>query len=237
MGFFNSNLAQEVIRLTGWKDKVWSRRYQSIPISNEDAAQIARLKYVLAHGVKEGLVEKVSQWPGVHAAPALLSGQSVEGTWFNRSRQHAARVRGKDASDERFAEAETLSLIPLPCWKDLPAEEYRARIAHLIEEIETEAAAQREQTGRKPLGARAILRQDPRTEPNRTKKSPAPRFHAFRKRVRQELYEAYAWFLSAFRDAAEKLKAGDRTVSFPIGSFPPGLPFVRGLTAAAIASG
>jgi REP element-mobilizing transposase RayT len=237
MGFFNSKLAQEVIRLTGWKDKVWSRRYQSIPISEEEAAQIGRLRYILAHGVKEGLVEKVSQWPGVHAASTLLSGQPLEGTWFNRSRQHAARVRGKDASAEHFAEEETLSLVPLPCWKDLSAEMYRARIARMVEEIETEAAAQREQTGRKSLGVHAILRQDPRTEPNETKKSPAPRFHAFRKRIREELYEAYAWFVSAFRDAAEKLKAGDRTASFPLGSFPPRLPFVQGLTAAVVASG
>ena len=35
MGFFNSKLAREVVRLTGWKDKVWSRRYQAIVVSNE----------------------------------------------------------------------------------------------------------------------------------------------------------------------------------------------------------
>jgi len=30
----------------------------------------------------------------------------------------------------------------------------------------------------------------------------------------------------AFREAAEKLRAGDRGVEFPPGSFPPRLPFV-----------
>lgn len=34
-------------------------------------------------------------------------------------------------------------------------------------------------------------------------------------------------FLAAFREAAEKLKAGDRLARFPDGCFPPGLPFVR----------
>jgi hypothetical protein len=95
----------------------------------------------------------------------------------------------------------------------------------------------REQTGRPPLGAEAILRQDPKTEPNRTKKSPAPRFHAFSQRVRRELHEAYAFFVSAFRIAADKLKAGDRKASFPTGSFPPHLPFVRGLMAESLAPG
>jgi REP element-mobilizing transposase RayT len=56
MGFFNSKLAREVVRLTGWKDKVWSRRYQAIVVSNEDGAQAARLFYVLSNGVKENLV-------------------------------------------------------------------------------------------------------------------------------------------------------------------------------------
>ena len=31
---------------------------------------------------------------------------------------------------------------------------------------------------------------------------------------------------AAFREAAEKLRAGDREAAFPVGSFPPGLPFV-----------
>jgi hypothetical protein len=38
----------------------------------------------------------------------------------------------------------------------------------------------------------------------------------------------YSWFVAAYRSAAEKLKQGDREASFPIGSFPPGLPFVGG---------
>ena len=37
----------------------------------------------------------------------------------------------------------------------------------------------------------------------------------------------YAQFVSAFREAAEQLKTGDRSARFPTGSFPPGLPFVK----------
>jgi hypothetical protein len=79
------------------------------------------------------------------------------------------------------------------------------------------------------LGVRAILQQNPHTELNRTKKSLAPRFHAASKAVRNALREMYGLFLAAFRDAAEQLKAGDRSAQFPLGSFPPGLPFVRAL--------
>jgi len=46
--------------------------------------------------------------------------------------------------------------------------------------------------------------------------------------VRRELYEAFGWFVAAYREAAEKLRNGDRTVTFPLGSFPPALPFAAG---------
>jgi REP element-mobilizing transposase RayT len=52
MGYVNSNLARKVGRYVGWKDKIWSRRYQAIVISSEEAAQVERLRSCLAHGVK-----------------------------------------------------------------------------------------------------------------------------------------------------------------------------------------
>jgi hypothetical protein len=49
--------------LTGWSGPVFERRYSMIPVSNEVAAQVDVLKYVIGHGVKEGLVERVVDWP------------------------------------------------------------------------------------------------------------------------------------------------------------------------------
>lgn len=78
-----------------------------------------------------------------------------------------------------------------------------------------------------PLGVEAILKQAPHTRPNQAKKSPAPAFHAATKAARETFWVAYSTFVAAFRDAADQLKAGDRLARFPVGSFPPGLPFVR----------
>jgi hypothetical protein len=104
---------------------------------------------------------------------------------------------------------------------------YRDMVAGLVKEIEADAATERKRTGREPPGAAAILRQHPHTCPNKSKKSPAPRFHAASKAAREALRKAYGLFLAAFREAAERLKGGDRTAMFPNGCFPPGLPFVR----------
>jgi hypothetical protein len=83
-------------------------------------------------------------------------------------------------------------------------------------------------TGSKPLGAAAILSKNPHHRPKTQKRSPAPLFHAFSAAARRELWEAYRLFVAAFRQAADKLRAGDRDAVFPLGSFPPALPFVGG---------
>ena len=112
----------------------------------------------LERRVKEGLVEKVLDWPGVHAAPALLSGLPLEGIWYDRTKEYLVKIKGKKTDPDRFAEPETPNLAPLPCWSHLSPEAYRTRIAKLIDQIEADAAAQREATGRKPLGANLFLR-------------------------------------------------------------------------------
>ena len=228
MGYFNSKLAREVGRLTGWRQKIFGRRYQAIVVSSEDSAQIERLRYVLAHGVKEGLVERTREWPGVHAVRALTEGKLLEGYWFDRRGEYAARRRREDFSRLQYATREILTLDPLPCWTHLPEEQRQRRVAALVEEIEAEAAAQRKRTGLKPPGPAAILTQNPHRQPLKSKKSPAPAFHAASQAVRRELRDAYAGFVATYRQAAEKLRAGNPNVFFPTGSFPPALPFVGG---------
>ena len=228
MRYVNSNLARKVGRLVGWRDKIWARRYQAIVISSEEAAQVERFRYVLAHGIKEGLVERVTDWPGVHCGQALLTGEAVQGYWYDETQMYAARRRGEELDRMRFATLESLALSPLPCWKHLPEKTRRKLAADLIAEIEAEAAVRRQRTGSQVLGASAVRGQHPFDRPAKSKKSPAPLFHAASKVVRRELYEMYGWFVAAFREASEKLRAGNRLVSFPAGSFPPALPFVAG---------
>ena len=227
MNHLNSNLAREAGRLVDWREKFWARRYQAILVSHEEAAQIERLHYLLAHGCKEGLVARPQDWPGVHCIEALLTGAPIEGLWYDRTREYAARQRGKAFPREKYATTERLQLQPLPCWDHLPQDLQKLRAVELVAMIEEEASAAREQAGSLPPGPAAIRAQHPHDRPLRTKKSPAPFVHAATRAVRRELSEAYAWFFAAFREAAESLRAGDLGARFPLGSFPPGLPFVR----------
>ena len=128
----------------------------------------------------------------------------------------------------RYATAETGSFSPIPCWAHLSPEIHRARIAALVETIETEAACERERTGASVLGVKAIPSRDPQYRPSTLARSPAPRVHAATKAARKAFYEIYAAFGSTFRAASERLRHGDRNAPFPLGSFPPALTFVAG---------
>jgi hypothetical protein len=229
MGFVNSNIAREVGRLVDWKEKFWSRRYQGIVVSDEVLAQLGRLEYFLANCVKENLVEHPQEWPGVHCVRALIEGQSLEGTWFDRTAYSRAQRRRKagdtPVQEDDFKTAEILELSPLPCLANLDAAQRHDLIQSTIEKIVATAAAARGVKGTMVLGAATLQKQHPHTQPNRIKKSPAPRFHAYAVAVRRSLRNAYSAFVAAYRIAAEKLRGGDRGDRFPEGCFPPALPF------------
>jgi REP element-mobilizing transposase RayT len=225
---FKSKLAREVNRLTSWQGPVFARRYDMAVVTEEEGAQIERLAYILSQGVKEDLVEHARDWPGVQSARALLDGEPLTGHWFERTREYAARNRRLPFERLRFATEEAVVLSPIPCWAHLAPDHYRAHVAALVKSIEEDAALRRRESGRSVLGVKAILAKDPRHRPAQLASSPAPLLHAFSKAARKAFYEAYSWFVSLFRDAAEKLKAGDRNAPFPSGCFPPGLPFVPG---------
>ena len=230
MGLVNSKIAREVAKLTGWSEKIWGERYSASVVSDEAESQIARLRYVLSQGVKEHLVARCRDWPGVHAAKALATGGTIKGYWFDRTAVHSARLRGQKSDGYTFAKLEPLEFDPLPCWAGLSKADQQECVGELIVGIEADAKAERCRRGIVPLGARAIRRQDPKQRYREPECRPAPAFHAISLSARQQLREGYRWFVSAYREAAQRLRAGEFQVLFPRGCFPPPLPFVRLVT-------
>jgi hypothetical protein len=153
-------------------------------------------------------------------------GRPTEGVWYDRTALYEARRRGEQVDLEDFAETETVTLSPLPCWQGLSEEEIHERLVVLIQTIERENAERRRAEGKGVLGVKAIRRRHPHDKPKKLQRSPAPRFHAATKEARRRLREAYREFAAAFRDAAELLRLGSLKPRFPAGSFPPGMPYV-----------
>jgi REP element-mobilizing transposase RayT len=220
VGYFEAKLAKEIGRLTDWRDKVWARRYQAIVVSNEEAAQVARLAYIFSNGVKEHLVPHPRDWPGASSARALLEGKPLRGIWNDRTGEYNTRMRGKPFRLADYAMEETVELSPLPCWVEESEPTRRERMQEIVAAIVEEATAD-------PERMRAILRGvKPTDRPRPAKRTPAPWFHCASRAVRRELMRAYSEFLGAYRDAADALKRGELTAPFPDGCFPPPRPFV-----------
>ncbi len=227
MEFLNGNLSKEIGRLHDWKGKLWHDRYHLVPVSDEEGAQIGRLRYLLEAGVKEFLVDRVAEWPGVHSATALIEGTSPVGHWYNRTKEYAARQRReKNLNPEKYASEQKVVFSPLPCWKHLPKETWRRHVEELVANIDEKGARKRQSTGRRSLGVKRILAVKPTHRPEKVKKSPRPRYHAVTARAFKRWREALQAMIKGFREASIRLREGDWGVVFPEGTFPPALPFV-----------
>ena len=221
MTYLNSNIAREAGRLHRWREKFWGRRYRAVPVSFEPEAQIARLRYLLSQGCKEGLVARPQQWPGATSVHAQLGDGTIRGTWYDRTAEYWARKRREEIEPGQFASTETLTLCPLPCWDQLSSEEVRAKVTEMVREIAAETRQRLRQARSRPLGTRRILRQDPHARPRRLARSPAPRFHAASWQIRRMLEVGYRAYREAYRDATQALKTHRVPVRFPHHGIPP----------------
>jgi hypothetical protein len=226
MQFINANVAKEAGRLYDWRERVWSRRYRSIVVADEKAAH-ARLRCILAHGAKEGLVGTPGAWPGANCVAALTTGALLRGTWFDRSAEFHARQRSETVFPSQFATTFDVRLTPLPCLQHLSADQRQAEYRRIVSEIQAKAEAENKEKGRQPMGVAAILTQDPHSKPASTDRSPAPFVHATDDSTEREFRVRYRAFVDAFRAGATRLRERARELSnmFPLCAFPPPLPF------------
>lgn len=199
MTHVNSKLAKETGRLHDWPEKFWGRRYQPIVVSDEEAAQVGRLAYVLAHGCKEGFVDDPLEWPGMQCARHLLTDQPMTGLWFDRTAEYRAKRYGRSSDPTSFVTVETIRFSPLPCWRGASADWIRQRIKEIVEWIVAEARVSRRSSDRDRMGIESVQYQDPHQRPRRSKRGPAPLIHAASQEKRQEFLDAYREFARSKR--------------------------------------
>ena len=169
---------RKVGRLVDWSGGFWERRYSAEPVL-DDTALVGRLRYVLAHGVKEGLVEKSAEWPGLTCLAQLLGPAKRRFHWFNWTKRWSKKgsedtAAGEGRLAEEMAEPVEVEVAPLPCWGGLREQERRSAVRGLVEGVEAEARAQ----DKPVLGVRAVRAQHPHTRPERLERSPRPLGHA-----------------------------------------------------------
>ena len=226
MRFVNTNLSKQLGRIHGWSGPMWQRRYQAIPVTDEEDAQIARLSYILEHGMKEDLVETPRDWPGVHCIDELSAGRRHQhGIWHERTKIWQAKQRGIELSRNERITRETVELSPLPVWAGLTWKQRRNNVRELLAFNEDRHRARRRRESVRVPPIHVIERQDPHGRPERSKSSPAPLVHAssveawlaWKRRLRE--------FDALYQPASAAYRRGE-PAEFPPGCFAPRGPYI-----------
>ncbi len=218
MQYLATNISKKVGFLAGWRGAFWERRYSAQPVLDEEALQ-DRLRYLLAHGPKEGLVRRCGEWPGLSSLKLLLDRRPRRFRWFDWTRRSSSRIdsRKKLRFDDCWAELEELVLAPLPS----AALRTRGAIGRFLqratEAIEMEAAG----THRRVLGVAGVLSQHPQHRPDRPERKPRPLCHTTIAALREEFRDRYRAYAAAFGEASSRWKAGDFFAQFPDCAFRP----------------
>jgi putative transposase len=169
---------------------------------------INKLVYIATNPVKDGLVEKVDQWPGASGYRALMTGEPLRAT----------RPKKFFAENGRMPEEVTLYLRIPPELGD--QEEILAEVRARVAAVEQEEARGRAQTGKKVLGRYAVLRQSWRDSP--TKREPRrglrPTIAAKLLWTRLEAIQRKREFIAQYRAARVAFLAG-MPIPFPYGTY------------------
>ncbi len=235
--FFIGFIKRELSRRWGsrpeinWPGGMWEP-YIATALPTAES-QVNALKYVLSQGVKEDLVERPQDWPGVNCIHALLLGRKMSGQWLDGSAfKRAIRLTARQARPKHIKRADYLvsydiELSPLPAFEGLSPDAHKQTIAALLEELRVETLERRSAEGTKPIGVCAVKKISRETRVS----MPKPPWFEERRRMiawanphanetRTYLRDYWA-FQFAFREASQNYRRGKPMVEFPPGSFRP----------------
>jgi len=205
---FHKLLAKCQNALRGRWENMWSSE-QVCVVRLVDAIDVMRkLVYTATNPVKDRLVERAHQWPGVNGLAQLMAQRPLRAT----------RPRHFFRADGAMPEEVTLHLVLPPELGD--PNSFREELRQQVAAVEVAVAAERRGTGAAVLGRRAICRQSwresPRTcEPRRNLR---PVIAARSPWSRIEALQRNREFVAAYREARDRWLAGTASI-FPVGTY------------------
>lgn len=232
MQFLMSNIAVKVGRFFNWRNGFWDRRYSCEPIL-DDAAFLERVRYIKAHGVKEKLVARIEDWPGLTSLPELLEGVVRSFPWRSWTKlwnELKRGVRNSLGRVERYSmesvdEMEVLVLTPYPWWSQMSDEQRRKEAQLIVQEVNAQFAWTSDKS--KSL-VRKVLEQSAFSKPKTSKHSTRPKCHASSKEQWLSWVHQHRAVVAAYRDASKRWLQCAWDAVFPVGCFlPPGWRCVR----------
>ena len=200
---------QNVLR--GRFENFWSSEQTSVVVLEDGNAVMEKMTYALTNPVKDDLVEKAHEWPGVNAFDAITNDLPMRA---HRPR-HFFRASGRMPL---FVE---LKFQRPEAFKDLSPTEFASLVRDNVTRAEEAASIDRKSRGVRVLGREAVLRQDwsgfPKSREERGQFNPRV---ATRNRWRRaEALQRDREFRANYIAARLEFLKGRRDVIFPPGTY------------------
>ena len=226
---FNSSVARAVPRYCAEfrGGGFWARRYsQEFLPENEDVEEY--FFYTVLQPVQDGLVQKISEYPGYNCFHDAVNGIKRKFKVTNWAAYNSAKRFNATVSIKDFITVVTLEYERLPGYENLTQKEYSLLMHRKLEARRVQIVQSRIMRGLGFAGREALLRTPSGVVPNHTKTSDEnshrPRILCVCSKKRAKWYEWYFQQYHLFKEASERLRAGETNVQFPPGMFPPPYP-------------
>jgi REP element-mobilizing transposase RayT len=207
--YLDSLVARATNAFLGRFEGFWAAAASYSAVAHEDPEDVvAKAAYVLANPVAAGLVRRASEWPGLWTSPRQIGAATLV----------AHRPKVFFCSGGYLPESVTLTLVPPPGFAS--ADEFQARVAVALRELEEQSAREVESDGRRFVGVAKVLAQSPfaRPAPREPRFRINPRLAARDKWKRIEAIGRLKEFLSDYREAWHARRAGADAL-FPAGTY------------------
>lgn len=202
---FHKLVARSQNALRGHCENFWAAQEPCVTRLLDRDAVIDKLVYAASNPVKDRLVERVHQWPGVNTWSAFIQRRSIKAS------------RPRHFFRASMPAEVTLDLV-IPAELGDAAEVVR-EVRQGVETIEEQVRTERRQSGAGVIGRRRVLEQSWKDSPTsfEPRRERRPRF-AGSVGVRVPALESYCLFLSAYKHARDRWRRGLETI-FPVGTY------------------
>ncbi|HVV16449.1 MAG TPA: hypothetical protein VHH90_04530 [Polyangia bacterium] len=197
--------------LRGRWENFWSSEQTSVVRLVDPDDAVDKMTYALTNPVKDGLVDRAHEWPGVTSLEAVLHDRPLT-AWRPK---HFFREEGP------MPDNVSLSFARPPGFEHMQTPEFTQLVAGRVHQVEEMAALERRRTGVSILGRRGVLQQrwSDRPGTREPRRQLDPRFAARSKWSRIEAVLRNRAFRDAYIAARASFIAGVKDVWFPAGTY------------------
>ena len=223
---WNSAVARAVPRYVPQYEggRFWARRYSSefLPAA-EDIEEY--FFYTVLQPIKDGLVEKISDYPGYNCFHDAVWGVERKFKFVRWADYNEARRFSKFVSIADYTEEVSLRYERIPGYEHLSQRDYALMMSEKLEQRRLKIVSERLSLGKRFLGKGELTQIKPGAKPINSKKSDRyshrPRILSICSKRRAEYRDWYFRIYFAYKEASFRFRKGELGVEFPQGTYRP----------------